>query len=335
MFQIQQLLLTAATSIITAIITIANWSKLKDRATPLALAVAKSRSQWLKRLALGLVIIVIMVPVITWFLHHSSLRNALLLTIGAVMLLTILTLIILQQDPMARKKMIAYLILLIGALSFWIIYAMLPMGLTVFAQYNVDRIVWGMTIAPQWFQNINAVVIVIGGPLMIVFLKKICKHIYFSVPAQFSFSLLITGISMLLLPIGIHFANAQGLVSIHWIFWCYVLQSTGELMIGPIGYAMVGQLASQRLQGIFMGTWMMMVGISGVLSSYLSNYAAANVIDNNPLSTNVSYSHTFMGLGIASLVFGVIMVLLIPFLRKLINEHSHENIEGEITPPSV
>src|SRR3546814_17855014 len=60
----------------------------------------------------------------------------------------------------------AYLILTLGSLVFWALYQMAPSGLQLFAVNNVDLHVWGITVAPQWIQNINTVVIVIGGPLL-------------------------------------------------------------------------------------------------------------------------------------------------------------------------
>jgi POT family proton-dependent oligopeptide transporter len=68
----------------------------------------------------------------------------------------------------------------------------------------------------------------------------------------------------------------------------------------------------------------------------LSNYAIKDINSTSPLLTNAGYSHTFFWLGIASIICGIILVMLIPFLRRLLNEHQHKDISGiPITPPSA
>jgi POT family proton-dependent oligopeptide transporter len=66
-----------------------------------------------------------------------------------------------------RKRMWAYLILTLGSLVFWSLYQMAPNGLQLFAVHNVRLRVWRIEVAPQWVQNINTVVIVLGGPLLV------------------------------------------------------------------------------------------------------------------------------------------------------------------------
>jgi POT family proton-dependent oligopeptide transporter len=61
----------------------------------------------------------------------------------------------------------AYLILTLGSLVFWSLYQMAPNGLQLFAVHNVRLRVWRIEVAPQWVQNINTVVIVLGGPLLV------------------------------------------------------------------------------------------------------------------------------------------------------------------------
>mgnify|MGYP001567119318 CR=1 FL=1 len=95
-------------------------------------------------------------------------------------------------------------------------------------------------------------------------------------------------------------------------------------MLSPVGYAMVGQLATTNLQGLMMGSWMLLTGsTAGVVAGYLSNWAAGNQSNPNPLVTNATYSHAFLSMGIVCAIIGVILACLIPFIRKLINDEVH------------
>ena len=115
-----------------------------------------------------------------------------------------------------------------------------------------------MKIQPQWIQNINTVCIVVGGPLLAsLFTRLRARGWNIDIPKQFAASLLLMALAFLILPVGIKLAGANGLSGFSWLFWSYVLQSIGELLISPIGYAMIGQLAPRQYQGVMMGSWML------------------------------------------------------------------------------
>ena len=93
--------------------------------------------------------------------------------------------------------MAAYLILTIGSLAFWSLYQMAPSGLQLFADHNVDLIVAGFQVQPQWIQNINTVVIVLGGPLMSALFTRLRGRGWnIDVPNQFAVSLLLMGVGL-------------------------------------------------------------------------------------------------------------------------------------------
>jgi len=312
-------ILCSISGLITLMITAINWKVLCDRNTPLTQANAKRSI----RALVGLTAIILMVPILRWLLDHASFSNQLVLIAGGIMLIVILLLAVREPFLQDKLRIFAYLIFAVCGLIFWTLYQIAPMGLTVFTFHNVDRHVFGMTISPQWIQNVNSLVIIFGGPIMILLLKRVRKFMRFSIPLQFSFSMLYVGIGFLLLPIGIHYAAPNGLINIDWVVASYVFQSIAELLISPIGYAMIGLLAPANLQGILMGSWMLMTGIAGMLASYCSNYAIANVSSQDPLITNPGYSHTFALLGWLAVGCGVTMLFLVPVLRRFINEKSH------------
>jgi len=185
--------------------------------------------------------------------------------------------------------------------------------------------VWGIEIAPQWIQNINTVVIVVGGPLMsALFARLRARGWNIDIPRQFSASLILMGLGFLALPVGIALADGRGMVAFSWLFTSYVLQSIGELLISPVGYAMIGKLAPRQYQGVMMGSWMLVTGLASLFAGDFSGMVP-EPSEGTALTTNHVYSTLFAELGCGSLVVGVALVLLIPFLRKLIRD--------EETPP--
>lgn len=313
----QALFLFATLGNIVAItITLLRWRMLADIDTPLLLA---NRSQFRQRMLVGLAILIVLVPVIRMLLTHADFTGSFVLVAGAAIFL-LLAFITLRHRPRdEQRRMTAYLMLALGALVFWTLYQLAPMGLMLFTEYNIMRNVYGIQVSPQWIQNINTLVIVFGGPLLAIGFRNLRERGWrIDIPLQFASSLFCIGLGMLALPLGIMFAGADGMVAFKWIVISYILQSIAELLISPVGYAMIGKLAPARYQGIMMGGWMMVTGVASVLSGYVSGMMPENS-GSSPALTNPGYSHIFSLLGWGSAVAGLILLMLMPLLRRLIN----------------
>jgi POT family proton-dependent oligopeptide transporter len=97
------------------------------------------------------------------------------------------------------------------------------------------------------------------------------------------------------------------------------LQSIGELLISPIGYAMIGKLAPAKYQGVMMGSWMLVTGLASLFAGDFSGMIPEPT-GTTALATNPDYSRLFSRLGWGSCIAGLALVALVPFLRKLIAE---------------
>ena len=142
------------------------------------------------------------------------------------------------------------------------------------------------------------------------------------------------GLGFLALPAGIALADpATGRSAFFWIFLSYVLQSVGELLISPVGYAMVGKLAPRQYQGIMMGAFML---VTGLASLFANDFAGSipTAQDAAPQVTNPFYSMLFGRLGWATIAVGAVLALLIPFLRRLIREKDTPEVD-ELAPAVV
>jgi POT family proton-dependent oligopeptide transporter len=294
-----------------------NWKTLADRDTPLLDA---SKTQFKQRFLVGLGILVGLVPVIQILLHVPGITGHLVEIVSALVLAALIYLTLRHPDVREKNNMWAYLILTVGSLVFWSLYQMAPSGLALFADRNVDLMVMGTQITPQWIQNINTVVVAVGGPLMALLFTHLRNRGWqIDVPKQFAISLLLMGAGFLLLPLGISMADAQGQSAFVWLFLSYVLQSIGELLISPVGYAMIGKLAPRQFQGVMMGSWMMVTGLASVFAGRFSGMIPEPT-GNSALATNPAYSSLFSQLGWSTVAVGVLLVVLIPFLRKLIKD---------------
>jgi POT family proton-dependent oligopeptide transporter len=302
---------------VAIILALFNWKTLTDRNTPLLDA---TRKQFRVRQLAGIGILFGTVPVVWLMLQRPGMTEMLIKGICVAVALTLIYLTLRHSDRRERRNMTAYLILTIGSLMFWSLYQMAPSGLTLFAVNNVNLMIGHVQIQPQWIQNINTVCIVIGGPLLAAFFPRLrARGWRIDIPKQFATSLLLMAAGFLILPLGIKLAGIDGKSAVAWLFASYVLQSVGELLISPIGYAMIGKLAPKQYQGVMMGSWMLVTGLASLFAGDFSGMIP-EPSGTTAVATNPEYVKLFGALGAGSLVIGVALVLLIPFLRKLITD---------------
>lgn len=294
-----------------------SWKTLADRNTPLLEVKPK---QFQMRLIAGIAILIGLVPVVWFLLQQPNMTETLIKAICALVALTLIYLTVRHPDRRERRNMTAYLILTLGSLAFWSLYQMAPNGLMLFAVNNVNLMVGAVRVQPQWIQNINTVVIVVGGPLLAaLFTRMRGRGWRIDIPQQFATSLLLMALGFLVLPLGIEVAGGAAKSAFVWLFVSYVLQSIGELLISPIGYAMIGKLAPKQYQGVMMGSWMLVTGLASLFAGDFSGMIPEPT-GSTLSATNVAYAKLFGALGVGSLVVGIGLLILIPFLRRLITD---------------
>jgi len=316
---------------VAIVLALTSWGTLRDRNTQLLEVPSKKFQQ---RLLAGIAILIGLVPVVWFLLQRPGMTEPLVKGICALVALTLIYLTVRHRDRREKRNMIAYLILTVGTLMFWSLYQMAPSGLMLFAVNNVDRMIGKVEIQPQWIQNINTVCIVIGGPLLAaLFTKMRGRGWRIDIPQQFATSLLLMAIAFLILPVGIKLAGVNGMSGFSWLFWSYVLQSVGELLISPIGYAMIGKLAPRQYQGIMMGSWMLWTGLASLFAGDFSGMIP-NPKGTTAVTTNPGYIKLFTQLGLITLVVGVGLLVLIPYLRKLITDKA-EIAPAEEAPTAI
>ncbi|MGQ3891064.1 peptide MFS transporter [Legionella sp. CNM-4043-24] len=311
-------LFSSVGNLLALFICLYNWKALADVQTTRSYI---SSAQKKKFFWYGLAIVACLPVALSHLLHAADFANRLVILTGISMLFVVYVLARQQDTQQAGNKLYAFGVLMLAGTAFWTLFQIGPMGLTYFIAHNVQRSWLTMTIPPQWFQNINTLCIVLGGPAMSFVLTRLrSRGIAINIPVQFAFALVLIGLAFALMPLGIARADAQGLVSPMWVVLSFVLQSTGELLISPIGYAMIGALAPRSLQGVLMGMWMLSSGVGATLSSYSSNWMTLGQSSVDPLLTNPGYASVFLKLGLMSIAVGLMLYCLAPLVKRWMSE---------------
>lgn len=305
-----------AGNIITLIFMRASWADFRDIDTPLIGIKDKKIAH--KKHLIGTAGILLLIPLLLICLKSSNISNSLVTAVSIIMFFVILYLGFKQESVLDKQRVMTFLILAVTSILFWMIYYTGPMGITLFIKNNVDRHIFNYEVATQWILNINSIVIIIGAPLLSMLLNNLQqKGFKTPVTTQFVWAFMLLGCSFYLLSSAIISANGYGYSSIYWVILYFIIQSFAELLIGPVGYAMIGRISPPQLQGVLMGTWMMVSGVSASLSHYFSN-AMMKTQETNPFLTNGDYLHVFNQLGTWAVLGAVFLYLVARKMKPIL-----------------
>lgn len=241
-----------------------------------------------------------------------------LIEIAAALIILIIAFFILKLERSQQKRMLACLILIIISIAFWAIYNQTFTSLMLFANRNMQQHILGIPLDAEGTQFFNPFFIIVLSPILSrLWIKLDRVNLNPSISIKFSLAVLFMCLGFLLLAFGAHFfGNSNGQTSAWWLCASYCLQTIGELLISPIGLAMITVLCPKELVGMMMGVWFFSQAASFAIGGMLANIAAipANVSVITSLSI---YSHAFLIYGGISLIMAMISFALIPFIKKL------------------
>lgn len=145
--------------------------------------------------------------------------------------------------------------------------------------------------------------------LAIIYNKLGSRGKDFHVAQKFAMGMTLCSMAFLLLFVCRFFADSSGMVSAWWLVGGYFFQSTGELLIGALGMAMISELVPQKIVGFAMGMWFLKSAISGMTGSMVAKFTA---IPKDVASGIVSldiYTGVFWKIGVVIAIIALIMWL--------------------------
>ncbi|MGB7979119.1 MAG: oligopeptide:H+ symporter [Chlamydiales bacterium] len=267
------------------------------------------------------------VGVLQILLFHPKETN-LILILASIGIIAVLLFYLVKELHASRRKMIACLILTVISIGFWAVYNQTFTSLMLFADRNMSKELLGFTIDAEFTQFFNPFFIIVLSPILSwLWLHLHNKNKNPSTPLKFSVGILCMAIGYFVLGGGVLTFNVDGNASPWWLILSYFIQTVGELLISPIGLAMVTRLTPRHLVGLMMGVWFLTQSAAFAIGGGLATISDVPKEITGTVSLEI-YGHAFIAYGLISLVLAVIGFALIPFLNKLIGE-----MEGPIPTP--
>ena len=207
-----------------------------------------------------------------------------------------------------RRQFISLIVLMLFTIPFWICFEQAGSSLTLFAEYDTNRIFMGQEIPTGYFQSLNPLFIITLAPLMSLLWEKLRKRAKEpSSVGKFSIALFLMSISFCVLSYAGHL-SINSLVSPLWLVLGYFIMTVAELCLSPIGLSLVSKLAPRKFLSLTMGCWF--------LTSFIGNLIAGLWGGQYEAFTP---SELFGVLAILSFITLILLLLFKPFLNKTIN----------------
>jgi len=256
-------------------------------------------------------------------IQYRSIVGGLLGSSLVIMVLVVVFYAFTKCEPHDRNRMLVCLFLMSYQVIFWSLFEQTGSSLNLMADRNVDRIVLGFEIPVVWFQSVNAFFIVTLAPLFNATWIYLARRGWEpSTPMKFALSLIQLGLGFLALVYGASLATDPTSVAVIWLVLLYLLHTTGELCISPVGLSMTTKLSVPGVVGMMMGCWFLASAAGNYVSGTIAAMTGSDTIGGevvDPAAALATYMDVYSTAGWYSIGAGVLSILLVPLLKHFMH----------------
>jgi proton-dependent oligopeptide transporter, POT family len=262
--------------------------------------------------------------VVAWQLvQHSVLVGTLLVVFGAVVFLGLIVYLLRLPDKVARDRLAVALLLVLVSVLFWSFFEQTGSSMSLFTDRNVNRSLFGWVVPTSQFQAVNGLFILLFAPVLSALWLYLARRQHEpNTPLKFGLGIVQLGLGFGALYIGASVSRATGVVPLFWLVLGYLLHSTGELCLSPIGLSMITKLSPKGITGAMMGTWFLATAFAEYAASLIAQLTGvkesgplASVLPK-PTETVMVYGSVFGSIGLVALGAGVLVVLVSPLIAR-------------------
>lgn len=228
--------------------------------------------------------------------------------------------IIARCDSVERGRMCVLMVLTFASVVFWALFEQTAASMTLYADRVVDRTLLGITFNASQFGALNPLFIMLCAPLFAVLWTMLGKrHLEPSTPVKFALGIIQAGLGFGALVLGANFPDETGKVAALWLVLAYLLHTTGELCLSPVGLSAVSKLAVSKVVGLMMGTWFLATAYSEFLAVQIAKLAHMDSVPGQTLNTAEalsSYTGLFNDLLFVGCGAGFLLLVISPLLKR-------------------
>lgn len=196
---------------------------------------------------------------------------------GAIILMPLIVLTDKSLTKNERDRIVVIFILAFFVIFFWGAFEQAGASLTIFADRQTDRNLFGWEMPASYFQSVNALAILLLAPLFSsLWLRLGNRGKEPSSPKKMGYGLALISVGYAVIAYAVYGLGMMDKVSMFWLISLYVIHTMGELCLSPIGLSMVSKLSPVRFSSLLMGTWFLANAAANKFAGTLSALIPGN-----------------------------------------------------------
>ncbi len=222
-----------------------------------------------------------------------------------------------------RSRIIVIYIAAFFVIFFWSAFEQAGASLTLFADQQTDRTIFGWEMPASWFQSVNPLAIIVFAPLFAWLWTRLGnKNMEPASPLKQAIGLFLLAVGYLVIAYGVKGVGADMKTSMFWLLGMYVLHTWGELCLSPIGLSMVARLAPLRLASLLMGVWFLANAMANDFAGMLSKLYPENGVPTSVFGIKIENLYDFFMIfvvlsGIAALILFLLSKRMLKMMHGL------------------
>jgi len=259
---------------------------------------------------------------VAWqMLQFHGAVGTLLNTLSVAVLLGMTWFIAVKCNAEERSRMVVLIILILSTVVFWALFEQAAASMTLYADRVLNRNILGIELTASQFGALNSMFIFLFAPIFAWLWMALARRgLEPSTPVKFALGIAQAGLGFGALVIGASMPDESGRVLAYWMVLAYLLHTTGELCLSPVGLSAVTKLAVPSVVGLMMGAWFLATAYSEFVAVQLAKIAAIETVDGAVVDISLalaSYTELFTYLLWLGLAVAAVMLLISPVLKKM------------------
>ncbi len=274
-----------------------------------------------------------------WFIVQHSQAVGTLLSAGSIIILGYVAwFLITKCDKIERERMLTALILISGSVVFWTLFEQAGSSMNLFAERNTQLPNQGyLTVTAGQTQSFNAGFILLFAPVFSLLWVKLGQYSRDPDPfIKFGLALVQIGLGFMLLVWSAQFADENFRIPLIFLVLAYLLHTTGELCLSPVGLSQMTKLSVPALLSTTMAIWFLSSSWALYLGGFVAQMAGTETVGGQVLNPQLALE-TSMGvfnwIGWTGLGSGMVFFALSPILRHW--THEIHLLPGDPTPKAM
>jgi proton-dependent oligopeptide transporter, POT family len=253
---------------------------------------------------------------IIWLLiQYQDVIGWLLMVAGAILVGFVLFTAITRLSPHDRDRIFAAMFLIFGSILFWALFEQAGSSLNLYTDRYVDR----AGVPASMFQSINAIYIVLLGPVFAGLWTWLARNgLEPSTPAKFGLAMIQLGAGFLVLVAGAALGASGTQTAVLFIFLIYLLHTTGELCISPVGLSAMNRLAPAHMASLIMGTWFFASATGNFMAGQIAAATGSEKASGEGAAQQVVLD-VYNQIGWIAAAVGVGIIIISPLIKRLMH----------------